>query len=214
MNPRALRVLYEVLAAGGLNRALAAADVPDSRLVELVDGVAPLPRVARWTWVAAPDVAPCAWPGTTGTQSASTCLAAQSTRLALALSALPLRPRSSTATSPSSTTRCRRRLQPDRRQRVLLRIVRASARGLRGRCYSGGGEGSAAADGRVHQDPRRGAGIGEDDLRRRFNSWDVRTNVKVPVGEIMRHTRIPFPLRPGLCSGRLEIRRFELSRID
>jgi SAM-dependent methyltransferase len=46
MNARALRVLYEVLAAGGLNRALAAADVPDSRLVELVDGVAPLPRVA------------------------------------------------------------------------------------------------------------------------------------------------------------------------
>jgi hypothetical protein len=62
--------------------------------------------------------------------------------------------------------------------------------------------------------PGTGAGIGEDDLRRRFNGWHVRTNVKVPVGEIMRHTRIPFPLKAGLRSGRLEIRRFELARID
>jgi hypothetical protein len=38
MNPRALRVLYEVLAAAGLNPALAAADVPDSQLVELTEG--------------------------------------------------------------------------------------------------------------------------------------------------------------------------------
>jgi hypothetical protein len=42
MNPRALRVLYEVLAAAGLNPALAAADVPDSQLVELTEGPAPL----------------------------------------------------------------------------------------------------------------------------------------------------------------------------
>src|ERR1700758_3127926 len=38
MNPRALRVLYAVLAAAGLNPALRAADVPDTRLVELVEG--------------------------------------------------------------------------------------------------------------------------------------------------------------------------------
>jgi SAM-dependent methyltransferase len=44
MNPRALRVLYEVLATAGLNPALAAADVPDTRLVELVEGAAPLRR--------------------------------------------------------------------------------------------------------------------------------------------------------------------------
>src|SRR3984893_15835263 len=43
MHPRALRVLYEVLAATGLNPALAAADVPDTRLMELVEGANPIP---------------------------------------------------------------------------------------------------------------------------------------------------------------------------
>jgi hypothetical protein len=34
----------------------------------------------------------------------------------------------------------------------------------------------------------------------------------VAIEEIMRHTRIPLPLKAGLQSGRLQIRRFELSR--
>jgi SAM-dependent methyltransferase len=62
--------------------------------------------------------------------------------------------------------------------------------------------------------PIVGAGIGEDDLRRRFDGWHVDTNVQVSADEIMRHTRIPFPLKAGLRSGRLEIRRFELARIN
>lgn len=62
--------------------------------------------------------------------------------------------------------------------------------------------------------PGVGAGIGEDDLRRRFDGWHVDTNVQVCADEIMRHTRIPFPLKAGLRSGRLEIRRFELARIN
>jgi hypothetical protein len=37
--------------------------------------------------------------------------------------------------------------------------------------------------------------------------------VPVSAEEIMRHTRVPFPLKAGLRSGRLEIRRFELTRI-
>jgi hypothetical protein len=61
--------------------------------------------------------------------------------------------------------------------------------------------------------PGVGVGIGEDDLRRRFDGWHVQANVPVPAEEIMRHTRIPFPLKAGLRSGRLEIRRFELTRI-
>ena len=62
--------------------------------------------------------------------------------------------------------------------------------------------------------PGIGAGIGEADLRRRFKGWQVRCDAKVSVEEIMRHTRIPFPLKAGLRSGRLEIRRFELSRTN
>jgi SAM-dependent methyltransferase len=42
MNPRALRVLYELISAAGLNPALAAPDVADSWLVELVEGANPL----------------------------------------------------------------------------------------------------------------------------------------------------------------------------
>jgi SAM-dependent methyltransferase len=56
------------------------------------------------------------------------------------------------------------------------------------------------------------AGISEQDLRRRFPAWELQTSAVVAIEEIMRHTRIPLPLKAGLQSGRLQIRRFELSR--
>ncbi|BBY08930.1 class I SAM-dependent methyltransferase [Mycobacterium noviomagense] len=56
------------------------------------------------------------------------------------------------------------------------------------------------------------AGISEQDLRRRLPAWELQTSAVVPVSEIQRHTRIPLPLKVGLQSGRLQIRRFELSR--
>jgi SAM-dependent methyltransferase len=55
-------------------------------------------------------------------------------------------------------------------------------------------------------------GIAEEDLRRRFPAWTLRASAMVPVEEIMRHTRIPLPLKAGLRSGRLQIHRFELVR--
>ena len=55
-------------------------------------------------------------------------------------------------------------------------------------------------------------GINEEDLRRRFTGWELRTSAVVPVSEIQRHTRIPFPLRAGLNSGRFQIFSFELTR--
>jgi hypothetical protein len=58
------------------------------------------------------------------------------------------------------------------------------------------------------------AGISEDDLRRRFDGWRIQVNAQVSADEIMRHTQIPFPLKAALRSGRLEIRRFELTRIE
>jgi SAM-dependent methyltransferase len=60
--------------------------------------------------------------------------------------------------------------------------------------------------------PGIAAGISEQDLRRRFSAWTLRTSAVVPIEEIARHTRIPFPLKAGLRTGRLRILRFELVR--
>ena len=62
--------------------------------------------------------------------------------------------------------------------------------------------------------PGVAAGISEDELRRRFDGWRIQTNAQVSADEIMRHTHIPFPLKAALRSGRLEIRCFELARIQ
>ncbi|WP_204081119.1 hypothetical protein [Mycobacterium riyadhense] len=67
--------------------------------------------------------------------------------------------------------------------------------------------------GRIHEDPGIVAGICEADLLRRFPSWQLRTGAPVPVGDLQRHTHIPYPIKVGLRTGRLEIRRFELSRV-
>jgi SAM-dependent methyltransferase len=55
-------------------------------------------------------------------------------------------------------------------------------------------------------------GINEGDLRRRFPDWEIRTTAPVPVDEIIRHTRIPLPMKAWMRFGHLQIRRFELSR--
>jgi SAM-dependent methyltransferase len=55
-------------------------------------------------------------------------------------------------------------------------------------------------------------GISEDDLRRRFPGWRLDTSAVVPISDIQRHTRIPFPLRAAMNSGRLRILRFKLIR--
>jgi SAM-dependent methyltransferase len=55
-------------------------------------------------------------------------------------------------------------------------------------------------------------GISEEDLRRRFSGWELRSSAVVPIEQIMRHTRIPFPMKAGLRSGRLRILQFELSK--
>jgi SAM-dependent methyltransferase len=55
-------------------------------------------------------------------------------------------------------------------------------------------------------------GISEDDLRCRFPGWRLDTSAVVPISDIQRHTRIPFPLRAAMNSGRLRILRFKLIR--
>lgn len=55
-------------------------------------------------------------------------------------------------------------------------------------------------------------GISEEDLRRRFSGWELRTSTLVPMEEIARHTRVPLPMKLAWRSGRLKIRRYELTR--
>ncbi|SOJ53826.1 Tellurite methyltransferase [Mycobacterium simulans] len=57
------------------------------------------------------------------------------------------------------------------------------------------------------------AGISEEDLARRFPGWQLRTSAQVPARELLRHTHIPFPLKVAMRTGRLEIHRFELSKV-
>jgi|SRR5580693_3033737 SAM-dependent methyltransferase len=215
MNPRALRVLYEVLAAARLNPALAAADVPDSRLVELVDGAAPLPPgraldlgcgtgrntlyLARHDWHAV------------GVDMLGRAIdKARSRAVGAAGSATFIH---------GDVTKLGDLGVGDGYNLIVDSGCYYGLSGHQREAYAAGVTRVAAKDALLlmagfTKMPGTGAGIGEDDLRRRFNGWHVRTNVKVPVGEIMRHTRIPFPLKAGLRSGRLEIRRFELARID
>jgi SAM-dependent methyltransferase len=215
MNPRALRVLYEVLAAAGLNPALAAADVPDTRLVELVEGANPL-RPGR-----ALDLG-C------GT-GRNTVYLARHGWYAVGIDMLgrAIDKAGSRAVGAAASARF---IQGDVTRLPDLGIGDGYHLIVDSGCYYGlsGDQRDAYAAGVTRvaapdalllmagftKMPWVGAGIGEDDLRRRFEGWQVRTNAKVSVDEIMRHTRIPFPLKAALRSGRLEIRRFELSRID
>jgi SAM-dependent methyltransferase len=208
-------VSYEVLAAAGLNPALAAADVPDSRVVELVEGAAPL-RPGR-----ALDLG-C------GT-GRNTLYLARHRWYAVGIDMLgrAIDKARSRAVGAAASARF---IHGDVTKLTDLGIGDGYNLIIDSGCYYGlsGHQREAYAAGVTRvaakealllmagftRIPGVGAGIGEDDLRRRFDGWHVHTNVAVSADEIMRHTRIPFPLRAGLRSGRLEIRRFELARID
>lgn len=214
MNPRALRVFYGMLAAAGLNPALAAADVPDTRLVELVEGAHPL-RPGR-----ALDLG-C------GTGRNTLYLARHGwDAVGIDMLGRAIDKARSRAFGAAASARF---IQGDVTRVKDLGIGDGYSLIVDSGCYYGlsGGQRDAYAAGvsRVAAEealllmagftkiPGMGAGIDEDDLRQRFDGWQVHTNAKVSVDEIMRHTRIPFPLKAGLRKGRLEIRRFELSRI-
>lgn len=214
MNPRALRVLYEVLAATGLNPALAAADVPDTRLMELVEGANPIPPgraldlgcgtgrntlyLARRGWYAV------------GIDMLGRAIdKARSRAVGAAASARFIR---------GDVTRLSDLGIGDGYHLIVDSGCYYGLSGSQRAAYAAGVTRVAAEQAQLlmagfTKIPGVGGGISDDDLRRRFGGWHVAANVEVGVDEIMRHTRIPFPLKAGLHSGRLEIRRFELSRI-
>jgi SAM-dependent methyltransferase len=215
MNPRALRVLYEVLATAGLNPALAAADVPDTRLVELVEGAAPL-RPGR-----ALDLG-CGTGRNTLYLTRHGWHAVGIDMLGRAIDKARSRAVGAAASArfiPGDVTRLSDLGIGDGYNLIVDSGCYYGLSGQQREAYAAGVTQVAAKEALLlmagfTKIPGVGGGIGADDLRRRFDGWQIDVDVKVPVGEIMRHTRIPFPLKAGLRSGRLEIRRFELSHID
>jgi SAM-dependent methyltransferase len=213
MNPCVLRVLYGVLSCIGLNPALAAADVVDTRLVELVEGEHRL-EPGR-----ALDLGRGAGRNTLYlARHGSDVIGID--RIGRAVE--KARPRAVGAAASA------RFLQGDVTKLADLDIGDGYTLLVDSRCYYGladdprdafaaGVTRVAAAEALLLMSgfttlPGTGRGIGEEDLPRRFHSWELRTSALIRVEEIMRDTRIPFPMKAGLSNGRLKIRRFELSR--
>jgi SAM-dependent methyltransferase len=213
MNPRALGVLYETLTRFGLNPSLGAADVPDTWIAPFVEGPQRL-KPGR-----ALDLG---------------CGAGRNTRYLVrhgwdAIGIDMLGAAIDKARSQAVGTAANARfLQGDVARLAELDIGDGFSLIVDSGCYYGlsGDQRDRYAAGvsRVAAPealllmagftkiPGIIPGISEEDLRRRFSSWDLQTSATVPADELARHTRIPFPLKAGLRTGRLEIRRFELAK--
>jgi SAM-dependent methyltransferase len=213
MNPRALRFLYETLSRVGWNPSLKAADVPDAWLVQYVEGTRRLePRRVL-------DLG---------------CGAGRNTRYfashgwdAVGIDMLrrAIEQARSQAVGAAANARF---LQGDVTRLGDLDIGDAFSLIVDSGCYYGlsGDQRDAYAAGVTRvaaldallvmagftKIPGIVPGISEDDLRHRFPGWELRTSAEVPIDDLVRHTRIPLPLKVGLRTGRLGIQRFELTR--
>lgn len=217
MNHHLLRLLYEALTRIRLNPSLAAADVPDGWLVEHVEGEHRLPPgraldlgcgagrnslyLARHGW----DVTGIDFLGraiemardkarfqAVGDAAKARFLQGDVTRLA----ELNL----GEGYNLIVDSGCYYGLPAGRRDAFATGVTRVAA------------PGALLLMAGFTKIPGTGIGISEDDLRR-FPGWEPRTSAVVPMEETMRHTRIPLPLKLAWRSGRLSIRRFELSRM-
>jgi SAM-dependent methyltransferase len=213
MNAHVLRLLYEALTRVGLNPSLSPADVPDTWLVELIEGEHPL---------------------TPGRALDLGCGGGRNTRYlagqgwdATGIDLLRGAIEKARSQGLGDTAKARF-LQGDVTKLAELDLGDAFDLINDSGCYYGLPENrrDAYAAG-VTQAATQNAlllmagftkipglfpGISEMDLRRRFPGWELRTSAVVPIEEITRHTRIPFPLKAGMQRGRLEILRFELSK--
>jgi SAM-dependent methyltransferase len=213
MNPRALRILYEVLSRIGFNPSLKAADIPDSWLVEHVEGEHPL-RPARaldlgcgagrnslylarhgWEVTGIDMLAPAidkAGSKAVGDAAKARFLQGDVTRLG----DLDL----GDGYTLINDSGCYYGLADNQRDAYAAGVTQVAAPEallLMAGCT---------------KVPGLIPGISEEDLRRRFSGWELRTSAQVPMEDIMRHTRIPLPMKLAWRSGRLQIRRYELTR--
>ena len=210
MNPHTLRLLYEALSRIGLNPSLAAADVPDGWLVEHVEGEGHL-QPAR-----ALDLG-C------GAGRNSLYLARHGWEvIGIDMIGKAVEKARSKAVGDAAKARF---LQGDVSKLAELDIGDGYTLINDSGCYYGLSAGQRdgfatgvtriAAPGALllmagfTKIPGIAAGISEEDLRR-FPGWELRTTATVPMEEIMRHTRIPPPLKLAWRAGRIQIRRFEL----
>jgi SAM-dependent methyltransferase len=213
MDPRALRFLYEALSRIGLNPSLNAADVPDTWLVQYVEGPDRLApgRVLdlgcgagrntryfashRWDAVGidmlgrAIDKARCQ---AVGAAAKARFLQGDVTRLG----DLDI----GDGFSLIVDSGCYYGLSGDQREGYAAGVTRVAA------------PGAVLVMAGFTKIPGIVGGIAEDDLRNRFGHWELRTSAPVPIGDLMRHTRIPFPLKAALRTGRLHVHRFELTK--
>jgi SAM-dependent methyltransferase len=213
MKPWALRALYEVLSRIGLNPSLAAADVPDGWVVDHVEGEHRLPpgRALDIGCGAGRNTRYLARHGWDATGIDMVGRAIDTAR--------------SKAVGDAASARF---LQGDVTKLGDLDIGDGYTLINDSGCYYGISDGQrdayaagvtsvAAPDALLlmagcTKVPGLIPGISEEDLRRRFSGWELRSSAVVPIEELARHTRIPFPMKAGLRSGRLKILRFKLSR--
>jgi SAM-dependent methyltransferase len=213
MNARVLHLLYEVLTRFGLNPALSAADVPDTWLIGLVEGERRLPPgraldlgcgtgrdtryLARHGWDAigidlVGGAVDKARSHVVGDAAKARFVHGDVTRLA----DLDL----GDAFNLINDSGCYYVLPAHQRDAYAAGVTQVAA--PKALLLMAG----------FTKIPGVFDGIAEDDLRRRFPGWELRTTEPIPVDEITRHTPIPLPLRAALRSGRLRLRRFELLR--
>ncbi|HWF70854.1 MAG TPA: class I SAM-dependent methyltransferase [Mycobacterium sp.] len=213
MNAHVLRFLYEALTRVGLNPSLSPADVPDTWLVELMEGQHPLAPgraldlgcgggrntryLARQGWDATGidliggAIAKARSQGA-GNAAKARFVQGDVTRL----NELDL----GDAFDLINDSGCYYGLPENRRDAYAAGVTQLAT------------PNALLLMAGFTKIPGLIPGISEADLRRRFPGWELRTSAAVPIEEITRHTRIPFPLKAGMQRGRLQILRFELSK--
>jgi SAM-dependent methyltransferase len=213
MNARVLRLLYDVVSRIGLNPSLTAADVPDTRLVELVEGPDRLEpgRALDLGCGAGRNTLYLARRGWNATGIDFTRSAIEAARTKAVGDATEARFVQGDVTRLADLglgdgytllvdSGCYYSLAAEQRDAYATGVTRVAA--PKALLVMAG----------FTKLPGIWPGISEDELRQRFSSWELRASATVPIEEILRQTRIPFPLKAALRSGRLQIRRFELSR--